>query len=110
MKNRKHKVLRVGENYQIQRMFKPDGINPVWITKRTGYPNTPPGVFVLHRFLNQAIKDIRAETNGRKSFIILDNATLKHLKNINFDAESIRLLVGNVDEDKENENAFQAIS
>jgi len=105
----RHKVLRVGEQYQIQRMFKPDGTNPVWITKRMGYPETP-GIFVHHRFLNQAIKDIRAEANGEKSFIVLDQATLAHLRSINFDTESIKLLVGNIEFKKEKDDAPTAIS
>jgi hypothetical protein len=105
----KHKVVRVGEQYQIQRMFKPDGINPIWVEKRMGYPNTP-GEIIQHRFLNQAIKDIRSEKNGKKSFIILNKAALAHLKSINFPQKSIKLLVGNEEKNKENENAFQAIS
>ncbi len=89
--------MRIGEQYQVQRMFIPDGINPMWITKRVGYPKTP-GVFVHYRFLNQAIKDIRSEPRGKESFIILDKSTMKHLKTINFDDNSINLLVGNKEE------------
>jgi hypothetical protein len=48
--------------------------------------------------LNQAIKDIRAESRGKESFIVLDKSSLKHLKSINFDDESINLLVGNIEE------------
>ncbi|MHA2181813.1 MAG: hypothetical protein ACXAAH_10350 [Promethearchaeota archaeon] len=101
----KHKIMRVGEGYQVQRMFKADGINPIWITKRVGYPDTP-GAFVHYRFLNQAIKDIRAERRGIESFIILDKSVLKHLRAINFDDESIKLLVGN----KENNDAPTTVS
>jgi hypothetical protein len=78
-------------------MFITNGINPMWITKRSGYPDTP-GSFVQYRFLNQAIKDIRAESRGKESFIVLDKSSLKHLKSINFDDESINLLVGNIEE------------
>jgi len=93
----KHKVMRIGEQYQVQRMFISNGINSIWITKRMGYPDTP-GAFVQYRFLNQAIKDIRAESRGKESFIILDKSTMKHLKTIKFDAKSINLLVGNKEE------------
>jgi hypothetical protein len=97
MSKLKHKVMRVDEQYQVQRMFITDGINPIWITKRMGYPDTP-GAFVHYRFLNQAIKDIRAESKGKESFIILDKSTLKHLKQIKFDTKSINMLVGNKEE------------
>ncbi len=74
----KHKIMRIGEQYQVQRRFIPDGINSIWITKRMGYPETP-GAFVQYRFLNQAIKDIRVESRGKESFIILDKSTMKHV-------------------------------
>ena len=98
MNKLKHRIQRVGERYQVQRMFVPDSINPMWITKRTGYPDTP-GAFVQYRFLNQAIKDIRAESRGKESFIILDDSTIKHLKNINFSDKNIQILIGNKDND-----------
>ena len=81
----------------------------MWITKRKGYPDTP-GPFVQYRFLNQAIKGIRGERRGIESFIILDKSVLKHLKAINFDDESIKMLIGNKENDKEKKNEFQAIS
>jgi len=103
--NLKHKVMRVGDRYQVQRMFITNGINPMWITKRMGYPDNP-GAFVQYRFLNQALKDIRAESRGEESFIILDKSTLKHLRNINFSDKNIDLMLGN----KEREDAPTAIS
>jgi hypothetical protein len=102
----KHKVMRIGDGYQVQRMFIANGINPIWITKRMGYPDTP-GTFVQYRFLNQAIKDIRAESRGKESFIILDKSALKHLKSINFNDINIQILIGNKEE---NDDAPTAIS
>jgi hypothetical protein len=52
------------------------------------------------------MKDIRAERRGIESFIILDKSVLKHLRAINFDDESIKLLVGN----KENNDAPTTVS
>ena len=98
MANVRHKILRIGEQYQVQRMFIADGINPIWITKRMGYPETP-GAFVQYRFLNQAIKDVRAESRGEESFIILDKSTLKHLRSINFSDRNIDLMLGNKEAD-----------
>lgn len=102
----KHKVMRVGEQYQVQKMFITNGINPMWITKRTGYPDTP-GAFVQYGFLNQAVKDIRTEPRGKESFIILDESALKHLRSINFGIKSINILIGNK---KENDDGSTAIS
>ena len=94
MKKIKHKISRINNSYQVQKMFN-NGINVVWVTKTKGYPDKPTTA-VTYRFLNEAIKDIRAEEpDGKKSEIIVDPEALKYLQTINFTKENLEILLEN---------------
>ena len=90
-----HKIVRVGDIYQIQRKFNHNG-KDIWITKRNKVNGDKPGPFVQIEFLNTTIDNIRdKEPDGKKSIIRLSKTTKKHLNKMGFCKASLERIVGN---------------
>jgi len=106
----RHKITRIGGNYQVQKHFISEHTKQVhWVTKR--FKNNPGhmiGPVKSYERLYKAIEDIRKEPDGKLSQIEITDAVRNYLNKIGFKDSDIKLMLKNNGELKSNE--FTAIS